>query len=204
MIKFTVAIAFAISVAFTHASHAVVITGYGDVTNWATSATRIAGTTGDFAGVSGEDGLVGDDLTDGAINTDANTIFEVGFSGITNGVGADLLILDSRFSPDGAYITIGGTEILVAADSFSDTGMDFVLKNTGFNFDLFAVAVDLSAWGVAAGDSISSLLFRGTGQSDIMGFAGLGSVATSVPEPGTLSLLGIGLLGLAFARRKVA
>jgi len=186
------------------AAHAVVIPGYGDITNWATSATRLsAGTGGDFGGVSALDGLVGDDLTDGAINVNATTIFQVGFAGITNNPGADLLILDGRFSADGAFIEIGGLELLVDVAAFSDTGLDFILKGSNFSFDLFAAAVDLSDWGVGAGESITSLIFRGTGESDIIGFAGLESgPIVAAPEPGTVLLLGIGIAGVVGAVRR--
>ncbi|XOV86175.1 MAG: PEP-CTERM sorting domain-containing protein [Pseudomonadota bacterium] len=182
---------------------AIVVGPFGDLTNWVSSATRISGSGGNFNGVDAVAALVGDDLTDGAINIGTSDKFGLFFdTGIVNNAGADLVVFDSRFSADSLYmeIEIGGSEFLVGAGSFIDTGLDFTLKNCGCGFSLFGAAIDLSDWGIANGATVTNLAIRGSGQSDIMGVAALHSVA--VPEPAAFAFFGLGIAGLMASRRR--
>lgn len=180
---------------FSTSASAISVGSFGVLDNWVTGASRISGTGGNYAGVDAIDGLIGDDLTDGAININTGDAFQLDFSGgIQNISGADLVIFDSRFSSDGVYVEINGSEQLVEAGSFTDSGLDLVLKNSGLSFDLFGASLDLSDWGITDGASIFSLNIRGTGQSDIMGASGISTSA--VPVPAAVWLFGSGLIGL--------
>ena len=182
---------------------AIPVGTFGELDNWATSAARVSGTGGDYAGVPALVGLVGDDLTDGAINIGPGDSFDLGFApGILNRAGDDFVIFDGRFSFDGVYITINATELYVPSAAFTDSGLDLVLKNSGFTFELYGAALELGAWGVAPGGTIFSMIIRGDGQSDIIGVSGTDPVDHDVPEPGTLLLLGSALAGVALRIRR--
>lgn len=189
---------------FVGTASAIPVGSFGNLNNWVTGASRIAGGGGDYAGVDAVAALIGDDLTDGAININESTSFKLDFAGgILNGSGVDFVIFDGRFSSDSVYIEVNGLEQLVSANSFVDSGLDLVLKNTALPFDLFGASLDLTSWGVATGEYIYSLNIRGVSQSDIMGVSGLGG-QVSIPEPAVALLMATGLLGIAFARRKTA
>ena len=183
---------------------AIPVGSFGELDNWVTGASRIAGSGGSYAGVDAVSALIGNDLTDGAININESTSFKLDFAGgILNGSGVDFVIFDGRFSSDSVYIEINGLEQLVTAGSFVDSGLDFILKDTAYSFDLFGASLDLSSWGVATSSYIYSLNIRGVSQSDIMGVSGIGG-KVSTPEPTVALLMAIGLLVIAFARRKKA
>ncbi len=180
---------------FSTNASAISVGSFGVLDNWVTGASRISGAGGDYAGLSAIDALIGDDLTDGAININTGDAFQLDFSGgIQNISGADLVIFDGRFSSDGVYVEINGSEQLVSSGSFTDSGLDLILKNSGLSFDLFGASLDLSDWGIADGASIFSFNIRGTGQSDIMGASGISTGV--VPVPAAVWLFGSGLIGL--------
>jgi hypothetical protein len=92
---------------------------------------------------------------------------------------------------------------------------DFDPVATGFNscgdptvcLDLFAVAIDLEAFGIAQGESIDRLQLRifdvglGTKSADVTAVGALNS-GDPIPEPNTALLLSLGLTGLAAKRRR--
>ena len=184
-------------------ANAITVGSFGELDNFATSASRVSGTGGDFAGVDAVSALIGDDLTDGAINIGVDDSFNLGFSGgINNGIGADLVIFDGQFSVDSVFVAINGSEQLIAASSFVDSGLDLMLRNAGNNFSVFGAFLDLSDFGIADGSSIFSLIIRGGGESDILGVSGINGVSP-VPVPAAAWLFGSALLGMfGFVRRK--
>jgi len=174
---------------------------FGELNNWVTSASRLSGTDGALNDTDPVAALVGDDLTDGAINIDSSNKFQLNFSsGIKNNSGADLVIFDAQFSADSVFVEINGVENLILNTDFIDSGLDFTLKNSTYVFSLFGASLDLSNWGISTGNSIFSINIRGDEQSDIMGVSGM-FAATSVPVPAVVWLFGFGLFVLIGVRK---
>jgi hypothetical protein len=113
---------------------------------------------------------------------------------------------------DGAWEAVNGTSALWAYDFGDDTPALFLIKTgnhvtlaggtTVYDTFLFSNTTGLS-WGVID----LGVFGRNRGSIEIAMVSHVGATiatTTDVPEPGTLALLGLGLMGLGVARRKRA
>jgi hypothetical protein len=180
--------------------------------------------------------LTGVGFGTGIANIDRIT-YTIGYgSSIFNNAGHDLGVVMARFSADPFDIAVStdGTTFGAAKryepSSAAATGVSqsFRFAGTGgqWNADLFVQTIDLSAFGLGAGQSISAVRITGYNQLDLLRVAGFSSAAagpvtpnatfpegevaaslmeggtTVTPEPGTYALMAAGLAGLFTMRRR--
>lgn len=170
--------------------------------NFADAAVRISGSGGEF-GVACETGLSDLDFETGCFNLANDDVFRLDFDvAFSNQSGDDLYFTDTRFSADALAFSMDGVNFFnIAAGAFSDTGIDGVLNGT-FNFDLFAVTVDLSNYGFSSGGMFNSIWIRGIVESDPTLIANLNkTLVNNVPAPSALSLLLLSFMVLGFSRK---
>ncbi len=132
------------------------------------SVTLISGGGSIFGGVTGVEALTGGDINTAIFNLDSGDVFELTFPvPIVNQTGDDLYFTDTRFDARGIGFSLdgGATWHPVPPGDFVDTGLNPLL-NGNFTPDLFAVTIDLSDFGVAAGASFDTIQMRGNNGTD--------------------------------------
>lgn len=161
-------------------------------------AQREGPTPPPFGGISATDGLTGADIDTGAFNIGQPQVFELLFPiPIVNQPGDDIYFTDARFSADALHFSFDNRWFRIAPQDFFDTGVDSVIRNTTRSFDLFASNIDMSNFGFAPGQSITSLKIRGGIEADPIVVGNL-----NIPIPHTILLLATGLIGLGALKRK--
>jgi len=173
--------------------------------NWLNTANADPGNPGYLTGASVETGIAN-------IGISGTPVYTIGYSTpIVNGAGDDLGIISARFSTsDNFYVevsedgvTFSGVQVIgFGAATATGVAKTYFYGGGGpFNSELFVSSVDLSAFGVGAGNSVQAIRLTSTPEGDLIRVAGFGA-GPAVPEPATLALLGMGLIPLALKKRR--
>ena len=184
----------------------------GDLTGWSTKGDVSVADAGVFATWQGMDNyfaLLGFDTTDGT--SQLRQDFDVtGYTEFTISFDWAFDYWDNSYSADDTFLSLvrqdGKPNKKITMLDLQTNG-DFFHPELGLYYGTYSETIDLSEY--ITDDA--RLIFRLTEESDNFFLSGTASMAgidnvsvtgNPVPEPGTVLLLGIGLLGVGIVRRK--
>lgn len=177
--------------------------------SWLNTANSDPGNPGALTGANFDSGIAN-------IGLSSQPIYTILYaSPILNGAGNDLGIVSARFSIEDAFTvavstdgTTFGSDVVFGPELAQATGENrtyFFAGGGAFGASLFVTPIDLTTFGIAAGQGIVAVRITSSPEGDLIRVAGFGNSETgaTVPEPATwmLSLGGIGLLALLRGRR---
>lgn len=175
--------------------------------NWLNTVNANPGSPGYLTGANFNTGIAN-------IGVGGAPVYTIGYNTpILNDLGADLAIVSARFSADTFDLAVSTDGVnFTSTQSFApatavNTGVGrtyYYNGNGPFSSTLFATGVDLSAFGIAQGASISAVRITGLPEADLIRVAGFRAATSAVPEPSSalLFLPGLAAFGLLKLRKK--
>ena len=158
--------------------------------------------------------LIGADLSQGValgqgVNGTADFVIPSfgTLASVANGAGADFVIWEAGSPAEQVLVSVSlGGGVFSPAIAYATSPVSPADSSSGFTSN--SVHINLDDFGLASGALIDQIkivgLFTGVGGSgpDILAVAALNAGPPTVPEPATLALLGVGLCGIAWGRRR--
>jgi len=152
--------------------------------------------------------LTGDLFLDAQSNADALWVFQIG-STLTTENGSSVNVVNGLLGSDiGLFWQVGTSATLGTSTAFEGNIIadQSVTLNTSATI-LCGRAIALNAAVTMDTNTISNDCeadnINGPTDYGSEGYSGSGGVAVTVPEPSTFALLGLGLMGLGFTRRRL-
>jgi hypothetical protein len=145
----------------------------------------------------------GNSYTEGAVNFTASSgafsIYGIGYDASYHPNG----YLDLEGSSLGMHFGAGVTAVGFDFGAFYDNAVSlFVTLNDGSTFTANAPSSAYGFFGVTSDSPITSIAFSTGNAFTAFDNVSVGNAVSSVPEPGSLAMFGLGALGLLAARRK--
>jgi hypothetical protein len=159
-----------------------------------------------------EDAVTGSDPTDGVFPFpnpgQATMVLAFTDNSLVNGPGDDLALFEYGNADDSVdvAVTVGGTAITYQA---LDTGYDVAISGGGGTYNLNVALINLDDFGIVSGGALDKIEITPLNLDAIFSLNVAGAINSGppvtddggIPEPATLGLLALGVVGLAIRER---